>query len=865
MKKTVLAMTMAAATAFTAAAPYAVAAVEADTALVSAAESSNAAETEENWQKKMQLGIKREAALMKEAGKTIDEWDKEVKARKEEGKAFPLDSEKIFEADPDTEIMEENGQVYFIGKSKAFGPVNDAIDAYSLVYSLVGMLGEKDGIDLALWHEMKAGDSTVYSFQQLHDGVEVMGSTVKINTDGEGNVTAVFASLDPGSVGNEKSLSRTDAEEVVKAKLAKSGDRGNLLPDFTERVILETYDMAEALNLDVEVDPIPSVLSWIVYSENKAGGYEGKKYPYIAHYVRADGTYIKSLPVSEPGDEESRNGFRKQKLFDGMEPDEWTGEITDINGDTKEVTLPVMFSETENKWYLGDIERKIVVADFAEAAYGDEHRLDIVSCETNDGWDNEDLFMYYNYIRSWDFYKDLGWDGPDGEGTDVVILKGLCYSDGTPYENACSIGKVENYQMFGYAPYAADGTALGLVKGLDVMAHEYTHTFTGTVMNDNLYENDLGAINEAMSDIMGNLVEYIYGDTDDKSWVLGENTGQMVRSMSRPSDMMQPEYVWDVFYGPHTENPVTANDRGGVHFNSSLLNKIASKLCLKYGMSYEEAVKFWIMAAAGMTPKTDYVRIPALLDWALFESGNEKYYDALHDLISEVKIQETEVPEKLPEGQSVIKLRLPETEAFEDKNWILFGFQLNTKPLGHLKDAAFETIGAMFEDTEGYEKYRPILENLIRNLDLDENRFNLDDMDSDDKVADIIADIVTESAGRILIQNTTWEENGTKEMVMVTNDLPTFYMLMNVSDTGENINNLVVLLGDYWFDLGAMDKTEDGEDSGFMEGLDFASKIAGNVIDRIFADEEETPGAETGSVIYLPANGLDKIKPEAAA
>ena len=272
MKKTVLAMTMAAATAFTAAAPYAVAAVEADTALVSAAESSNAAETEENWQKKMQLGIKREAALMKEAGKTIDEWDKEVKARKEEGKAFPLDSEKIFEADPDTEIMEENGQVYFIGKSKAFGPVNDAMDAYSLVYSLVGMLGEKDGIDLALWHEMKAGDSTVYSFQQLHDGVEVMGSTVKINTDGEGNVTAVFASLDPGSVGNEKSLSRTDAEEVVKAKLAKSGDRGNLLPDFTERVILETYDMAEALNLDVEVDPIPSVLSWIVYSENKAGG-----------------------------------------------------------------------------------------------------------------------------------------------------------------------------------------------------------------------------------------------------------------------------------------------------------------------------------------------------------------------------------------------------------------------------------------------------------------------------------------------------------------------------------------------------------------------------------------------------------------
>ena len=82
-----------------------------------------------------------------------------------------------------------------------------------------------------------------------------------------------------------------------------------------------------------------------------------------------------------------------------------------------------------------------------------------------------------------------------------------------------------------------------------------------------LYENDLGAINEAMSDIMGNLVEYIVQDTEDENWILGENAETPIRSMSNPRLYAQPEYVWDVFYGAHTDNPVTINDRGGVHLN----------------------------------------------------------------------------------------------------------------------------------------------------------------------------------------------------------------------------------------------------------------------------------------------------------
>ena len=51
-------------------------------------------------------------------------------------------------------------------------------------------------------------------------------------------------------------------------------------------------------------------------------------------------------------------------------------------------------------------------------------------------------------------------------------------------------------------------------------------------MTYNAYLNDCGAINEAVSDIQGELCEMMYGDTD-ASWELGENSSEKAfRSMS---------------------------------------------------------------------------------------------------------------------------------------------------------------------------------------------------------------------------------------------------------------------------------------------------------------------------------------------
>lgn len=42
------------------------------------------------------------------------------------------------------------------------------------------------------------------------------------------------------------------------------------------------------------------------------------------------------------------------------------------------------------------------------------------------------------------------------------------------------------------------------------------------MMTSLIYQNETGAINEAMSDIMGNIAEMLLGATDDTTWLMGK-------------------------------------------------------------------------------------------------------------------------------------------------------------------------------------------------------------------------------------------------------------------------------------------------------------------------------------------------------
>ena len=872
IKTSLCALLMTGALTFNLAAPAFCQPVEAGTARE--AVRTEAAAGHREWKTDLRLALERERDLREASGMTLAEWDARTEAARKEGSASPLTKGTILDADRDTQILRKDGAVYYIQGNSAFAPVEDAQDACRTVYSLLSMLGGSRRIDLRLWSRLQENGRMIYSFQQIAGTETVPGSGVKLVVNADHSVSAVFSSLSSEHNERQTPVSQADAEEVVREYLQEKGTDTAILSEKTDRVIHTPVTM-DMLTLEEpeeeEEEIIPDQVLWVVYTANE--GTDQAAYPYLAHYVTLDGNYDYSLPVREPGDAEALDGFRKQPVFDNMEQGEWTGEVKDLDGDTQTITVPVMRSTETGEWYLGDLDRRIAVADYAAAAYSDSHGLELVGTADNEGWDNEDLFMYYNYIRAWDFYADMGWIGPDGQGTDVIILKDLCLPDGTPYENACSIGKVENWQMFGYTGYTeevpGESKPLGLVQALDVMAHEYTHTFTTTVMNANLYENDLGAINEAMSDIMGNIAEYICGDTADTRWLVGENTGTAIRSMSNPARYGQPAFVWDCFYGPHTDSPNSINDNGGVHSNSSLLNRIAAGLCLEAGMSHEEAAAFWVTTACGLTAGTDYPQIGALLKWALEASGNGKYAPQLDALLAETRLDVTEIPDRIPYGQMLVKLPLPETEAFEDDHWALLSIQPNLRALEELGACAIGTVIDMFRDPDHTQVLYRTASDLTERLDLDRTKLDLDCLKGGDKesVLDGLGDILRYALGTIFTQNVSWRAADTNEIVAVMQKAPTLHVLMRLTDQGTKLDQLFVLFEGHWYDLGPLkDLTAEGEDgqpdyAGLIGAVSqvameyLSVRLSSNPADE--AQDEESSFLNAGVVSDLICNAFE--------
>ena len=339
-----------------------------DAPVIAEEQSANVADSSERvWKTDIRMSIAAEDQLMEHKGMTLPEWDAEVSEMKQAGLSSPLTEEGIKAADADADIRKENDAIYYIGRNSALPEVKDEMDAYKTVYSLAGMLGGDKNTDLRLWSKLQHGNITVYSFQQVSESQEVLGSVIKIAVDENGKISAVFSGLTQDSSKEEKLITQEEASGIVEARMKEEGKDVSVLPEKTERIIYLPWDMGTALNMDeMQNEIIPQQILWVVYTENDDNS-EG--YGYLAHYMLLDGTYLYSLPVKEPGDEESKSGYRKQDVFEDMEADTFTGEVTTAKGQKREVTVPVMHSRTDGKWYLGDVNRRIAVADFKEAAY----------------------------------------------------------------------------------------------------------------------------------------------------------------------------------------------------------------------------------------------------------------------------------------------------------------------------------------------------------------------------------------------------------------------------------------------------------------------------------------------------------------
>ncbi|MGF1528238.1 MAG: M4 family metallopeptidase [Candidatus Competibacterales bacterium] len=163
------------------------------------------------------------------------------------------------------------------------------------------------------------------------------------------------------------------------------------------------------------------------------------------------------------------------------------------------------------------------------------------------------------------------------------------------------------------------GDAAPFADALDVLAHELTHGVT-TYSANLIYQDQSGALNESFSDVFGEMVEArTTGATD---WLVGSVLGEdHLRNMRDPNaraigntGRVYPAHM-DEFFPP--TDPIAANDNGGVHINSSIINRafylLAEGLPNAVGLADAEGI-FYRMLTVHLTQNSQFIdaRLAAL-------------------------------------------------------------------------------------------------------------------------------------------------------------------------------------------------------------------------------------------------------------
>ena len=374
--------------------------------------------------------------------------------------------------------------------------------------------------------------TTIVRLQQTYKGVPVWGSTQVAHVSKDGVLKVMSGTVIP-ELSKEKGLKKKGKVKADKAvNIAKS--------DLNINPVLEKEATGEK----------------VIYQK------DGKAY----------NAYLVNLNFlsPEPGnwnyfiDQATGEVLHKYNNMDVVSGTNEVGSGTGVLGDTKSLNTTLSGST----YYLQDNTRGngIMTYDMENSTFFPQFFLPGTLWADSDNqfhqaYDAAAVDAHYNAGVTYDYYLgEFGRDSFDGNG--ATIKSSVHYSSG--YNNAFWNG---SQMVYG----DGDGTTFQEFSGgLDVVAHELTHAVTERSSNL-VYENESGALNEALSDVFGTLVEYYNGENPD--FEVGEDIytpgtpGDALRSMSDPTKYGDPDHYSNRYTG-------TA-DNGGVHTNSGIINKAA--------------------------------------------------------------------------------------------------------------------------------------------------------------------------------------------------------------------------------------------------------------------------------------------------
>ena len=225
--------------------------------------------------------------------------------------------------------------------------------------------------------------------------------------------------------------------------------------------------------------------------------------------------------------------------------------------------------------------------------------------------------------------------------------------------------------------------AVDYATSVDVVGHEYQHGITTSICNL-VYLNEAGAINEAISDIFGALIEG-HDLTDDDFWLMGEDimvSDIAFRDMKNPSNPLlgdeYPDSVGNMYPLCDGNNcSHTTCDYGGVHFNSVILTHATYKM-------YSSNPGFFTKFRIGELWYNTLVRLSetsTFIDFRIQMESAAKVLGYSNDVIEDIQNSFIEVGIILPEEELSLELFLSQDDAASGVNSIE---KISTSELGKI-------------------------------------------------------------------------------------------------------------------------------------------------------------------------------------
>ncbi len=230
-------------------------------------------------------------------------------------------------------------------------------------------------------------------------------------------------------------------------------------------------------------------------------------------------------------------------------------------------TAKPMFDPTSDFSSVNTIIGAIIVFDMENNPLpesGNFYATYAASSQPDDGWVPEAVSLSYHLSGTYDYYLNQhNRDSINDEGQTILGFVRV----GENYDNAFWTPEYQGVFFGDAQPYAG---------ALDVVAHEYVHGVTSHTCNL-VYRDQPGALNEAFSDIFGEMVEYyVTGSTD---WTNGTVLPSK-RSLQNPAnnEVLNTGYYYPAkmseFYT--RSHPLlqmlTDQDYGGVHINMTIVS-----------------------------------------------------------------------------------------------------------------------------------------------------------------------------------------------------------------------------------------------------------------------------------------------------